>query len=110
VSVFPLNLQRKFEQWWAARFSQPAPAAASAKQGHEKLGQQFAAPNKAKKKTRGLEAVGIVRILPVSQLDVWIMRPGELKTGPKSHEQHPVDPISQTGPRPGRQGHGGAAS
>jgi hypothetical protein len=54
----PLDLERRFERRWAARFAQPAPAAVFQKHGHEKQGQQVAAPSKAKKKTSQVEVAG----------------------------------------------------
>jgi hypothetical protein len=54
--MIPLDLQRKFEQRWAARFLRPPPAP----QVHrpESQGQQLAAP-KIKRKTRRVEAAGL---------------------------------------------------
>jgi len=61
----PLDLQRKFEQRWAARFAQPTPPVGSQKLKHEKQGQQLAAPAKNKRKTRGLNPAAGLRTAPV---------------------------------------------
>ena len=55
----PLDLQRKFEQRWAARFAQPVPLAPPKKQDLEGQDQQLAAPAKSKRKTRRVEAAGL---------------------------------------------------
>jgi hypothetical protein len=49
MSVIPLDLQRRFEQRWAARFTRPTPVIASEKHEHEKQGQQLGALAKARK-------------------------------------------------------------
>jgi hypothetical protein len=58
MSIVPLDLQRRCEQRWAARFARQAPEPSPQK--HEKLGQLLGAPAKAKKENppaqpRGLE-------------------------------------------------------
>ena len=60
VSIIPLDLQRKFEQRWAARFLRPPPAPRAHRP--ESHGQQLAAP-KSKRKTRRVDAAGL-RPLP----------------------------------------------
>jgi hypothetical protein len=52
----PLDLQRKFEQRWAARFARPAPPAAPQSQLQQ---QQLSEPAKAKRKTRRVKAAGL---------------------------------------------------
>jgi hypothetical protein len=55
----PLDLQRKCEQRWLARFARSARSADP--QGHEvdSQNQQLAAPAKAEKKTDRVEAAGL---------------------------------------------------
>ena len=55
----PLDLQRKCEQRWAARFARPTPSATP--QGHqpESQNQQLAAPAEAKEKAGRVEAAGL---------------------------------------------------
>jgi hypothetical protein len=59
MSIVPLDLQRRFEQRWAARFSRPLPPAAPEKHPLERHRQQFAAPGKGKRKTRRIEPAGL---------------------------------------------------
>jgi len=54
MSSIPLDLQRRFEQRWAARF----PAAAPQKHRLERQRQQLAAPSKSKRRTRRREPSG----------------------------------------------------
>jgi hypothetical protein len=49
----PLDVQRKFEQRWAARFARPVPPK---KQELERQDQQAAASAESKRKTRRVEA------------------------------------------------------
>lgn len=51
----PRDLQRKFEQRWAARFARPIGAAKPEKHQSEKPDQPLAAPPRALKKTRRTE-------------------------------------------------------
>jgi hypothetical protein len=55
----PLDLQRRLEQRWAARFARPAPSVAPKKQGLEGQEQQPAASAKSKRRTRRVEAAGL---------------------------------------------------
>jgi hypothetical protein len=55
MSIVPLDLQRRCEQRWAARFSRPNPLAAP----HEHQDQQLAAPAKDKRKTRRIKPAGL---------------------------------------------------
>jgi hypothetical protein len=55
----PLDLQRKLEQRWNARFARQAPGPSSEKGEHEKQGQQLGLPVKAKRKTRRAEPAGL---------------------------------------------------
>jgi len=55
MSIIPLDLQRRFEQRWSARFSRPPPPAAPKKHRLESQRQQFSPrPAKAKEKPAGL--------------------------------------------------------
>ena len=58
MSIIPLDLQRRCEQRWAARFSRPVEPVSSRKQGPERASQQIAAPGKSKRKTRGAKPAG----------------------------------------------------
>jgi hypothetical protein len=51
----PLDLQRKFEQRWAAKFARPAPN----RQELEGQDQRLGAPAKSKRKTRRVDAAGL---------------------------------------------------
>jgi hypothetical protein len=57
MSIIPLDLQRRCEQRWAARFSRPVEPVSSRKQGSERASQQIAAPGKSKR-TRGAKPAG----------------------------------------------------
>jgi hypothetical protein len=52
----PLDLQRKFEQRWAARFAQTVPPKKQELEGQD---QQAAAPAKSKEETRRLSSAGL---------------------------------------------------
>jgi hypothetical protein len=54
MSTIPLDLQRRYEQRWAARFSRSAAPVASQRQRPERKSQQIAAPARAKEKPTGL--------------------------------------------------------
>ncbi len=54
----PLDLQRKLEQRWAARFRRPASPVAPQTHEYEKQDQQPAATRKSKRKTERVEAAG----------------------------------------------------
>ena len=56
MADIPLDLQRRFEERWAARFLRPA---APKKQGLERQDQQLTEPGKSKGKTRRTKSVGI---------------------------------------------------
>jgi hypothetical protein len=56
MSIIPLDLQRRFEQRWAARFCRPAPPAAPQSQLPQ---QQLSEPAKAKRTTRRVKSVGL---------------------------------------------------
>jgi hypothetical protein len=58
MSIIPLDLQRRYEQRWAARFARPVPPVAS-KQELEGQDQQLAAPTEGKKKTRRIEPMAL---------------------------------------------------
>jgi hypothetical protein len=57
MSLIPLDLQRRFEQRWAARFCRPAPPAAPQSQPQQQ--QQLSEPAKAKRKTRRVKSAGL---------------------------------------------------
>jgi hypothetical protein len=57
MSNIPLDIQRKCERRWAARFAQPVPLSAPHKHLGEK--QQVVPPGKIKKKTRRAKAAGL---------------------------------------------------
>ncbi len=54
----PLDLQRRFEQRWAARFYRPNPPTAPEKQELERQDQQLAMPGKGRRKTHRVKPVG----------------------------------------------------
>jgi hypothetical protein len=58
MASIPLDLQKRCEQRWAARFARPAPSAAPKRQP-ESQKQQLAAPAEAKEKTGRVEAAGL---------------------------------------------------
>jgi hypothetical protein len=58
MSIIPLDLQRRCEQRWAARFLRSAELVASRKQGPKRGTQQIAGPDKSKRKTRRVKAAG----------------------------------------------------
>ena len=53
MSVIPLDLQRRCEQRWAARFARQAPKPSPQKSENEKQGQQLGAPAEPKGKPAG---------------------------------------------------------
>ena len=53
MSNIPVDLERRFEQRWAARFSSPIASATPQKY------QQLDAPGKRKRKTRRVESAGL---------------------------------------------------
>jgi hypothetical protein len=55
MSIIPLDLQRRFEQRWAARFPQPVPPAAPEKHRQDL---HLAAPNRGKRKARRVKPTG----------------------------------------------------
>jgi hypothetical protein len=61
MAKIPLDLQKRFEQRWAAKFFRPDPTTAK-KPGPE---QQQTQPDKGKRKTRGLKPVRIRTALSV---------------------------------------------
>jgi hypothetical protein len=56
MSNIPLDLERRCEQRWAARFCRPAPPAAPQSQPQQ---QQLSEPAKARRKTRRIKAAGL---------------------------------------------------
>jgi hypothetical protein len=59
MSIIPLDLQRRCEQRWAARFGRPVPPAAPQRHRLEGESQQLAAPAKANRKTRRVKPTGL---------------------------------------------------
>ena len=55
MSIIPLDLQRRCERRWAARFSRPIPSAAPRNQRPVRESPQIAAPAKSKEKPAGLK-------------------------------------------------------
>jgi hypothetical protein len=55
----PLDLQRKCEQRWAARFARPAPSVAPKGHQPQSQNQQLAAPAEAEEKAGRVEAAGL---------------------------------------------------
>ena len=62
MSVIPLDLQRRCERRWAARFCRPASPAAPQSQPQQ---QQLSEPPKAKRKTRRVKSAGLRLVPPV---------------------------------------------
>jgi hypothetical protein len=61
MSSIPLDLQRRCDRRWAARFCQPGEPVASRKQGPERQSEQIAGTDKSKRKTRaGLKPLSAV--------------------------------------------------
>ena len=58
MSIIPMDVQRRFEQRWAARFCRPASPAAPQSQPQQQQ-QQLSEPAKAKGKTRRVKAAGL---------------------------------------------------
>jgi hypothetical protein len=63
MCIIPLDLERRFEQRWAARFSRPKEAATFQKHRLKGQSEPFAALLKEKRKTRRVEPAGL-RPLP----------------------------------------------
>ena len=59
MSSIPLDLERRFERRWAARFVRQASEPSSEKSEHEKHGQRLGTATKAKRKIRLAEAAGL---------------------------------------------------
>jgi hypothetical protein len=55
MSIIPLDLERRFEQRWAARFPRPLPPAGPEKHQFEKPDQPLADLLKAERKARRVE-------------------------------------------------------
>jgi hypothetical protein len=58
MSIIPLDVQRRCERRWAARFSRPTESVAPRNQRSERDSQQIAGLDKSKRKTRRVEAAG----------------------------------------------------
>jgi hypothetical protein len=59
MSNIPLDIQRRCEQRWAARFARRVPPSAPHEHIDEKPDQQLALAGKTKKKTRRAKAAGL---------------------------------------------------
>ena len=59
MSIIPLDVQRRCERRWAARFVRQAPEPSSEKSEHEKHGQRLGEAAKAKRKTRVAGPAGL---------------------------------------------------
>jgi hypothetical protein len=58
MSIIPLDVQRRCERRWAARFSRPTESASPRNQRPESKSQQIAGPDKAKEKPTGVNRGG----------------------------------------------------
>jgi len=59
MSSIPLDLKRRFERRWAARFAQQTQESACGKNQRERLGQPLGVLAKSKSKTRPAEQAGL---------------------------------------------------
>jgi hypothetical protein len=59
MSIIPLDVQRRCERRWAARFSRPTEPVVPRDQLPERESQQIAGPDKSKRKTHRIEAAGL---------------------------------------------------
>ena len=59
MSITPLDVQRRCERRWAARFSRPMESVAPRNERPERESQQIAGPDKSKRKTRRVESTGL---------------------------------------------------
>jgi hypothetical protein len=60
MSKIPMDVQRRCEQRWAARFSRPTESAAPRNQRPEKERPRIGTPDKSKRKTHQVEAAGSI--------------------------------------------------
>jgi hypothetical protein len=58
MSIIPMDVQRRCERRWAARFSRPTESVAPRNQRPKRESQQIAGPDKSKRKTHRVEAAG----------------------------------------------------
>jgi hypothetical protein len=58
MSIMPLDVQRRCERRWAARFLRPTESASPRNQRPERERQQISGPDKSKRKTDRIEAAG----------------------------------------------------
>jgi hypothetical protein len=61
MSIIPLDLQRRHEQRWAARFARPVPPVASKQELEGKIS-SLPPPTEGKKKTRRIEPTGLTPV------------------------------------------------
>lgn len=59
MTIIPLDVQRRCERRWAARFSPRTGSVTPRNPLPERVSQQIAAPDKSKRKTHRVEAAGI---------------------------------------------------
>jgi hypothetical protein len=59
MSIIPLDVQRRCERRWTARFSRPTQSASPQNRRPESKSQQIAGPDKSKRKTHPIEAAGL---------------------------------------------------
>jgi hypothetical protein len=58
MSIIPLDIQRRSERRWAARFSRPTESVAPRNQRPERKSQQIAAPDKPNGEIQRIEPAG----------------------------------------------------
>jgi hypothetical protein len=81
MSIIPLDVQRRCERRWSARFSGPTESVAPRNQRPERESQQITGPDKSKRKTHRVEAAGSA---PLNLRAKWstgasILRPRSLE-------------------------------
>ena len=63
MSIIPLDVQRRCERRWAARFSRPTESVAPRNQRPERESQQIAGPDNSKSKARRVESAGLTSVI-----------------------------------------------
>jgi hypothetical protein len=81
MSIIPLDVQRRCERRWAARFSRPTESVAPRSQRSERESQQIAGSDKSKRKTHRVEAAGSapLNLRPKWSTGTSILRPRSLE-------------------------------
>jgi hypothetical protein len=59
MSIIPLDVQRRCERRWAARFSRPTESITPRNSRPKRESQQIAVPDKSERKTHRVEAAGL---------------------------------------------------